>query len=45
MREIKFKVWDNVMSPPFTLQDIQSGKLQFAKDCPVLQFTGLMVSR
>jgi uncharacterized phage protein (TIGR01671 family) len=42
-REIKFRVFDgeDYMSSPFTLQDIQSGKIQFTSDCPVMQFTGL----
>lgn len=41
-REIKFRVWDNVdyMSSPFTFSDIQSGKIQFVNDLPVMQFTG-----
>ncbi len=43
-REIKFRVWDNVdyMSTPFTLQDIQSGKIQFTGDVKIMQFTGLL---
>lgn len=43
MREIKFRVWDNVdwMSSPFTLSDIKSGKIGFVNDLPVMQFTGL----
>ncbi|HYF69120.1 MAG TPA: YopX family protein [Ohtaekwangia sp.] len=43
MREIKFRVWDNVdyMSTPFTLQDLQSKKIQFTSDCVVMQCTGL----
>jgi hypothetical protein len=43
MREIKFKVWDNVdfMSAPFTLQDLQLKKIQFTSDCQIIQFTGL----
>ena len=42
-RPIKFKVFDGVdyMSQPFTLQDIQDGKIQFTSDCTILQFTGL----
>lgn len=42
MREIKFRVWDNVdyMSSPFTLEDLQLKKVQFTADCPVMQFTG-----
>lgn len=40
---LKFKVWDNVgyMSKPFTLQDLQAGRIKFTEDCKVLQFTGL----
>jgi YopX protein len=43
-RTIKFRAWDNVdyMSNPFTLQDIQEGKIQFTSDCKVMQFTGLL---
>ncbi len=43
-REIKFRVWDNVdyMSSPFTLQNLQERKIQFASDCVVMQFTGLL---
>lgn len=43
VREIKFMVWDNVdfMSKPFTLWDIQEGKIQFSDDCIVRQYTGL----
>ncbi len=43
MRDIKFRVWDNVdyMSSPFTLQDIQQRKIQFTSDCVVMQYTGL----
>ena len=39
----KFRVWDNVdyMSRPFTLQDLQLKKVQFTRDCPIMQFTGL----
>jgi len=42
-REIKFRVWDNVdwMSSPFTFRDIQSGKIGFVNDLPIMQFTGL----
>jgi uncharacterized phage protein (TIGR01671 family) len=42
-RVIKFRAWDNVdyMSTPFTLQDIQEGKIQLTKDCIVMQSTGL----
>lgn len=42
-REIKFRVFDGTdfMSSPFTLQDLQSGKTQFASYCPVMQYTGL----
>jgi|ERR1700722_3358066 len=44
MRELKFRVWDNVdyMSTPFTLRDLQEGKIQFTSECQVTQFTGLM---
>lgn len=44
MREIKFRVFDGTdyMSNPFTLADLQSGKVQFTSDCPVMQFTGLL---
>jgi hypothetical protein len=43
-RELKFRVWDNVdyMSSPFTLQDVQSGKIKFTTDCQIMQFTGLL---
>ena len=43
MRTIKFRVWDNVdyMSTPFSLQDLQQGKIKFTDDCIVMQFTGL----
>lgn len=39
--ELKFKVWDNVdyMSQPFTLYDLQAGKVQFTRDCVVRQWT------
>ena len=42
-REIKFRAWDNVdyMSTPFTLNDLQKGKIQFTSDCSVMQFTGM----
>ena len=42
-REIKFRVWDKVdyMSSPFTLQDVQNGKIKFTPDCPIMLFTGL----
>ena len=38
----KFKVFDGVdyLSEPFTLQDLQSGKIQFTSDAKVLQYTG-----
>ncbi len=44
MREIKFRVWDNVdyMSTPFTLSDLQEKKIQFTSDCVIMQFTGLL---
>jgi hypothetical protein len=43
MREIKFRIWDNVnyMSSPFTLQYVQSGKIQFTDDVKIMQYTGL----
>lgn len=43
MRDIKFRVWDNVdyMSQPFTLLDIQEKKIGFTNECIVMQFTGL----
>ena len=43
-RVIKFRVWDNVdyMSTPFTLEDLQSDKIEFTSDCPIMQFTGLL---
>lgn len=43
MREIKFRVWDNVdyMSSPFDLQDVQEKKVQWTRDCVVMQYTGL----
>lgn len=43
MREIKFRVWDNVnyMSNPFTLNDLVHKKIQFADECVVMQSTGL----
>jgi uncharacterized phage protein (TIGR01671 family) len=42
-REIRFRVWDNVdyMSNPFTLDDLQSGRIEFVSDLPIMQFTGL----
>lgn len=42
MREIKFRAWDNVdyMSKPFTLEDIQTKKIEFTNDCKVMQYTG-----
>ena len=43
MRQIKFRVWDNVdyMSKPFTLYELQAGLIQLDSVCPVMQFTGL----
>jgi len=40
MREIKFRVWDNVdfMSSPFTLHDIVSRKVEFTSDCKIMQY-------
>ena len=43
-REIKFRIWDNVdyMTSPFTLYDIQSGRIKFTKNgLTIMQFTGL----
>ena len=42
MRELKFRVWDNVdyMSSDFTLQDLQDKKVGFTNECKVMQFTG-----
>ena len=42
-RELLFRVWDNVdyMSQPFTLEDLQEGKIKFTDDCVVMQYTGL----
>jgi len=41
-REIKFRVFGSeYMSNPFTLFDIQEGKIQFASTAAVMQFTGL----
>ncbi len=42
-REIKFRVWDNVdwMSSPFTLWNLQTGKIQHTSELPLMQFTGL----
>lgn len=43
MREIKFRAWDNVdyISSPFTLSDLQGGKMQFTSDVQIMQYTGL----
>lgn len=43
MRDIKFRVWDNVdyMSKPFTLLDVQRRLTQFTHDCTVMEYTGL----
>lgn len=43
MREIKFRVWDNVdyMSGPFTLEDIFKRNIVFPFYLPVMQFSGL----
>lgn len=43
MREIKFRVWDNVdyMSSPFSIKDVQLKVIQFDSDLPIMQFTGL----
>ena len=42
-RKIKFRVWDNVgyMSPPFTLYDVATSKVQFTMGSPIMQFAGL----
>lgn len=42
-REIKFRAWDNVdyMSSPFSLMDIQIGKIKFTSNVQIMQFTGL----
>lgn len=43
MREIKFRAWDNddYMSSPFTLQDIQAGRIEWTEDVKIMQYTGL----
>jgi hypothetical protein len=43
MREINFRVWDNIdyMSSPFSLSDLQFGKIEFTTECPIMQYTGL----
>ena len=44
-REIKFRAFDGVdyVTKPFTLLDIQNGKIQFASsDTKIMQFTGLL---
>lgn len=43
MREIKFRAWDNVdyMSTPFTLQEVQYGRIQFTSDTKIMQYTGM----
>lgn len=42
MREIKFRVFGSeYMSSPFTLSDLQEGKIQFASSAALMQFTGL----
>jgi uncharacterized phage protein (TIGR01671 family) len=43
MREIKFRVWDNVdyMSSPFTLHGLMFSEIEFTTDCPIMQYTGL----
>lgn len=42
-KELKFKAWDGVdyLSNPFTLYDIQNGKIQFVPGTKIIQFTGL----
>lgn len=43
MKELKFRVWDNVdyMSSSFNLQDVQEKKVQWTRDCVVMQYTVL----
>ena len=43
MRELKFKVWDNLnyMSSDFTFQHIIDSTIQFTPECKIMQFTGL----
>jgi len=44
MRDIKFRAWNGTdyMTNPFTLLDIQNGKIQFApSDTVVMQYTSL----
>lgn len=44
MKDIKFRAWDGLdhLTKPFTLIDIQNGKIQFASsDTLIMQFTGL----
>jgi hypothetical protein len=43
MREIKFRVWDNVdyMTKPFGFNEVMRGATEFAGDCAVMQYTGL----
>lgn len=42
MRIIKFRAWNDIngMSEPFTLHDLQSGKVRLTDECQVKQFTG-----
>lgn len=42
-KEIKFRIWDNVdyMSNPFTLKDLQEGKVQFSDEYIIMQYTGI----
>lgn len=43
MRELKFRVWDNVdyMATGFTFQHIIDSTIQFTPECIVMQFIGL----
>jgi hypothetical protein len=43
MREIKLRAWDNndYMSHPFTLQDIQAGRIEWTEDVKLMQYIGL----
>ena len=43
MREIKFRVWDNVdyMSKPFGFTDLIRASIEFTVDDKVMQYTGL----
>ena len=43
-QDIKFRIWDKVdyMSTVCTLRESISKKIQFTKDCIIMQFTGLL---